>query len=201
MRAIIPAAGYGTRMGMKPNESKEMLYDRKTCMHIIDYSINLCRLYGVQPLVILRKEKMDLYYYCEDELGVNTMMIEPSGEWPDTVLASESRWDEYNILILPDTRFEPTNVIQLIKNDLENGAMSSIALHSVTDSCKWCIVKDYDLIEKPTLHENAWAMGLIGFHKSEGSRLFKGLRTRGAPCELIDASFQYLNRFEDITRP
>lgn len=199
MRAIIPAAGFGKRMNMNPNESKEMLPDGLG--HIIDYSLNLCDEYGLTPLIITRKEKVDLYDYIFNETQHELMTIVPYGEWPDTILTSQDKWHDHNILILPDTRFRPTNVIQLIKNDLENGAMASIALHSVDNASKWCIVQDYDIIEKPQSKANGWAMGLIGFHKNEGYRLFKSLTTRGRPYRLIDTSFQYLDSFQDITRP
>lgn len=198
MRAIIPCAGFGTRMKMRPDQAKEMLVDIERDEFIIDYSLNLCKKYELEPLIITRKEKVDLLEYLN--FNVDIEIIEPKGEWPDTILAVESSWDKHNILILPDTRFEPTDVIQYIKNDLENGALFSIALHSVTDSNKWCVVKNYDLIEKPRFNENAWAMGLIGFNKSHGSRLFKMISQRGRPYHLIDSSFQYLTKFEDITR-
>lgn len=198
MRAIIPCAGFGTRMNMRFDQSKEMLPAEDG--YIIDYSLKLCEEYGLTPLIITRKEKADLHDYIHNETQYEIQIIAPYGEWPDTILMSQSYWHEHNILILPDTRFKPTSIIQLMKNDLENGALASIALHSVSDTSKWCIVKDYDLTEKPTFNENGWAMGLIGFHKSEGYRLFKGLRNRGAPYRLLDASFQYLESFQDITR-
>lgn len=103
-------------------------------------------------------------------------------------------------MILPDTRFEPTDVIQRMKNDLENGALCTIALHSVTDSSKWCVVKNYSIAEKPRFNENCWAMGLIGWDKSVGYRLFKGLSHRGQEQYLQHTSFQYLDSFRDITR-
>jgi dTDP-glucose pyrophosphorylase len=199
MRAIIPCAGFGTRMNMRYDQSKEMLPAEDG--YIIDYSLKLCEEYGLTPLIITRKDKTDLHDYIHNETQYEIQIITPYGEWPDTILMSQDYWHEHNILILPDTRFKPTNVIQLIKNDLELGAAASIALHSVTDTSKWCIVKDYDLTEKPTFNENGWAMGLIGFNRSEGARLFNGLRVRGSPYRLLDASFQYLDSFQDITRP
>jgi dTDP-glucose pyrophosphorylase len=199
MRAIIPCAGKGTRVNMLLHQAKEYLPDPESPQGypIIDYSLELCEKYDLDPLIISRKEKTGLNEYLSE---YETLIIEPEGEWPETILKSEHLWDKHNILILPDTRFEPTDVIQHMKNDLENGALFSIALHSVTDSSKWCVVKDYELIEKPIFNEKSWAMGLIGWDKTGGGQLFKTLATRGAPCHLIDTSFQYLDSFKDITR-
>ncbi len=198
MRAIIPCAGFGTRMNMKPNESKEMLLDSDG-QHLIDHILMLCNIYNLKPLIITRAEKIDLIEYC-DKRGIETLIISPFGEWPDTILASESKWHTNNILILPDTRFEPTSIIAQLEQDLLNGARASIALHTITDATKWCVIQNYDIIEKPDLSLSSMAMGLIAFNKHEGYRLFKTISKRNNPYHLMDASFQYLTSFKDITR-
>jgi UTP-glucose-1-phosphate uridylyltransferase len=198
-KAIIPCAGFGTRMFMKPNESKEMLYIDGTGNPIIQYSLDLCYKYDLEPLIITRKEKTDLIEYC-NKPWIQTLIIEPNGEWPNTILASKHLWNENNIMILPDTRFNPTSVIKDMEMSLKLGNRSVIALHEVSDSSKWCIVDDYKLIEKPDFNTKAMAMGLIGFKDVEGISLFDTISQRNTRFLLEDAGFVYLNDFKDITR-
>jgi dTDP-glucose pyrophosphorylase len=199
MRAIIPCAGYGTRMNMAPDKSKEMLEDPKTGESLITYSLKLCLKHDIEPLVITRAEKTDLIAYC-NTWGIKTQIIVPEGEWMDTVLMSQPHWDKHNVLILPDTKFEPTNVLRDIKRDLSFGANSSIALHSVDDADKWCILRQYNLIEKPKNYPGKqWAFGLIGFTDFSGYGIFKQLKDE--KIAMLDrSSFHYLEDFKDLTR-
>ncbi len=133
---IIPCAGYGTRMNMPIGQSKELLLD-KAGNHLIEFYLNHCPHFNITPLVITRKEKTDLIAYCESN-HIETLIIEPKGEWNDTVLASSLLWDEDNILVLPDTRFNsPRTAISDIKKGLELGNQAVIGLHKVDDVSKW----------------------------------------------------------------
>lgn len=199
-KCILPCAGFGLRMGMLPNQSKEMLQDG-TGNPVIQYSLDLCYKYDLEPVIITRKEKTDLLAYCHCRVyPIETLIIEPNGEWPNTILASKDLWNENNIMILPDTRFNPTSVIKDMESSLKLGNRAVIALHEVSDSSKWCIVDDYQLIEKPNWDEKSMAMGLIGFKKDEGELLFSIINKRNMPYSLMDAGFVYLNDFKDITR-
>src|SRR6266850_3092271 len=112
MRAIIPCAGFGTRVGMKSNQSKELLPDSNN-KPLIQYSLDICRLYQIDPLVILREEKKDLQEYLKKE-KVNYITIKPEGEWYDTVLKSQGHWDENNVLMLPDTKFDIDRIKDIV---------------------------------------------------------------------------------------
>ncbi len=198
MRAILPCAGYGSRMKMQPNQSKEMLLDSKG-KPIIEYHLDLCYKYNITPLVITRAEKKDLIQYCTDK-SVETLIIEPQREMPFTVLRSWEKWEEDNILLLPDTRFEPTYIIEKVMNDLDLGAELSIALHQVDDPQNWGIVHNYKLIEKPKhLFGTHEAFGIIGFKRSTGISFFDSLNLQRS-AKLTNTSFQYLDSFRDITR-
>lgn len=199
MKCIIPAAGFGTRMGMKIDESKELLIDPETNAPIIQYSLDLCNKYNLEPVVVTRAEKRDLIDYC-DRQHVLTQIIVPEGEWMNTVLMSSNYWDRDNILILPDTRFNPTDVILEMKKDLELGARTSIALHKVPDADKWCIVRSYTLMEKPKCYPGEqYAFGLIAFTKAEGRAIFTELKDSKVALP-YNSSFRYLENFKDITR-
>lgn len=199
MKAILPCAGYGLRMGMETNQSKELLIDPTTNKPMLDYHLDLCTLYNLKPLVITRAEKTDLIEYCKNK-EVETLIIEAKREWPFTVLNSWTKWDPHNILLLPDTKFSPHSIISDMRNDLYLGAEVSLGLHSVQNPDKWCIVQNYTLFEKPQhFFGFQHAFGLIAFTRNAGFRLFDGLNNDKI-TKLTNTSFQYLETFKDITR-
>lgn len=199
MKAIIPSAGFGRRMKIKKNQSKEMLpdvifgYD-----HIIDYSLEICRRYNLEPIVISRKEKKDLNNYLKKK-KVKTVIIKPEGEWNNSVLKSSEFWSEDNILILPDTRWNNWEVIEDMKKGLQLGNNAVFAIHNVNDPENWGVIKNYYLREKPkdlSEKQNAW--GVIGFKQNYGYHLFESMNNKNV--WLNNCGFAYLNGFQDITR-
>jgi dTDP-glucose pyrophosphorylase len=200
VKAIIPCAGFGTRMNMAPNESKELLVHPATKKPIIEFTLDRAREAGLDPCVITRKEKTDLIEYCEVN-DIPYQVIVPEGEWMNTVLMSEPHWEDINVLILPDTRFFPYDILDNMKTDLILGANSSLALHYVTDPQNWAVVDNYTLYEKPKHLTGTcyYAFGLIAFTPEEGHVIFKTLRDKREVL-LENASFQYLDSFKDITR-
>ncbi len=198
IKAIIPCAGFGTRMNMKPNESKEMLLDDGK--PIIKYSLDLCKQYDIEPLIITRPEKQDLIKYVE-ALGADSIQIEPGKEWPDTVLKSAKHWNDKNILILPDTRFHSTDVIWQIQQSLENGFDIAFAVHTVADTSKWGAVTPHTYCEKPSSKKPGLAWGLIGFERYAGNCLFSNMSERGVTqYHNFPTTFVFLESFVDITR-
>lgn len=202
MRVIIPCAGYGTRMGMEPDKSKELLIDPSRNKPLIDYSLELCKGHGYDPFVITRREKTDLIDYL-DENSVEYMFSTGNGEWMDSVLQTESYWGEHNLLVFPDTKFSTIEVIREMEMDMKIGSLASIALHKVKEPNKWCIVDNYWLMEKPMINPHSpqtyWAFGLIMFHKSYGIKLFHSL-SEDKYLRLENTSFKYLDIFVDLTR-
>lgn len=198
MKAIIPCAGFGTRMGMKPNQSKELLIDPETGKPMIEWHLELCKTYFLEPFIITRAEKKDLVRYCNKN-KISYLCIDPSGEWMSSVQKSKPFWSQNNILLLPDTKFGNTNVMSYIKSDLYLGSYHSLALHSVSDSDKWCVVDNYSLLEKPKEFGNKvkQAFGIIGFNR--GTELFEKLE-KNKRFKLENCSFQYLDWFRDLTR-
>lgn len=203
MRAIIPCAGYGTRMNMRPDQSKEMLTDPENRRPLIDYALLICQLFDLSPLIITRKEKMDLNRYVFNKAEIQ--MIEPQGEWPDTVRASQDHWHDENILILPDTRFSPINVIEEMRtwlNDPNCPDDYAIANHMVNDADKWGVLvglstQNAVLYEKPThLPSYQCAWGLLGWKRAAGARLFSGENL----IQLGHVASFRLTGFRDITR-
>lgn len=196
-RLIIPCAGFGTRMSMEKNKSKELLLYQGG--PLIEFSLDLAKDFDLNPLVITRAEKIDLIDYCEKN-EIETQIIEVNGEWADTVLQSAPHWEEDNILILPDTIFNPSySPINDILHSLEIGSNAIFALHHVEDSSKWGIIKDYTLFEKPDFNGPGLAWGLIGFKKEYGLELFSNCQ-KGKSFKLENCGFTYLDEFKDLTR-
>lgn len=212
---ILPCAGLGTRMNMKPNESKEMLPDPKTDKPLIDYSLDLCKKYDLQPLIITRKEKTDLIEYIDKRNNSENISLltlsEINGEWPETILRSEPFWNENNILMLPDTRFEPDTIIESIKNKLNEHTLFVkpryvFGMHIVDVEIPWGLVENIQYMastsvtEKPIKRFRAW--GVIGFKKNHGELLFQSQKQKNQQfCEHTPYVVEYtFDSFKDITR-
>lgn len=195
----MPCAGLGTRMNLREDQSKEMLIDPNTNSPLINYSLSICKKYDLEPIIISRKEKKDLNQYILDKGHSLIILPELSGEWMDTVLKSSNLWGENNLLLLPDTRFEPISVIQEIKTSLTLGAKVALGVHQVTDSSKWCIIHKGHLKEKPIFDIEAYAFGVIGFKSDQGFELFGRLSGKDT-YKLDNTSFHYFTSFRDLTR-
>lgn len=197
-KCIIPCAGRGTRMGLKPHEAKELLPDPKTDKPLIEYSLELCKTYNLDPFVITNSEKKSFNkYLIKNEIP--HLIVETTTEWTDSVLQSKGYWNEHNILLLPDTRFSPESVLKDIEVSMLLGCKSVLALHKVPDSHNWGIVKDYGLFEKPKFldaTQEYYAWGVLGFHIDVGQNLFRSMEY----THLNDTGFFFLKSFKDLTR-
>jgi dTDP-glucose pyrophosphorylase len=198
MRAIIPCAGFGTRMGMHPHESKELLPDENG-EPLIKWTLDLCKEFGLAPFVILREEKKDLMEYC-GENKVSYQVVIPEGEWTTTVLKSAPYWDTHNFLLLPDTRFMDCWAIKRMIEHLKLGCAMTLGTHTVADPSKWGVIENYYVREKNGGATSKTAWGVIGFQGDSSSKtFFQDLATRGS-ARLHDASFTPLGLFADLTR-
>ena len=204
-KCIIPCAGLGTRMNMKPGEAKELLLDPVYKTPLIDYSLKICKDYSITPVIISRPEKKEFNRYVAGKCEL--LVIEPRGEWMDTILQSRDMWhDEKNILILPDTRFSPKKEVLNLLNDLDKYDLS-FGLHNVKeDYKKWGMVRQtathsFEVCEKPTedkFTSEAW--GLVSFKPQAGEKLFTGFSQKGVWFKVENACCTRLTSFGDITR-
>jgi len=198
--AIIPAAGFGTRMNMAPDQSKEMLID-STGKPVIQWCLDRCRDADISPLVVTRKEKKDLIQYLQDN-SVPHMVIKPEGEWMDTVLATSPHWQYQNLLFLPDIRFTNTFVIHKLLANLDDLEIDlCIGTHEVTDCIKWGMVNDQIdcLAEKPSSWNTNTAWGLLAFKPLAGQRILRKFKEKGITFK-HNFSVYSLGEFKDITR-
>lgn len=200
MRTIIPCAGFGTRMNLPPNQSKELLIDPKTNEPLIKWTLDL----SIDPLIILRKEKEDLIQYCKDN-QIEYIITEPTKEWPETILRSEDRWDNTNVLLLPDTRFGShyLNVMK-VRQALQFGCKKLVfGVHKVDDLSKWGEVSLGKTREKPQhlWKVSGYAWGVLGFSKDIGNSLFNAyLDKTPFNYEINDVEYVDLSWFTDLTR-
>lgn len=164
-RAIIPAAGFGTRMHMHPGQSKEMLIDPVTQQPLIQWHLNYCTKYNLTPLIITRKEKIDLIEYC-NKLNVETLIIEPKGEWMSTIEASRPYWEEMNVVLFPDSKFsdDEKKMNEFFQSLDFKFIECCFGVQEVEDSSKWCVVTEEGVFEK-TKQGPGTAIVVFGFKK------------------------------------
>jgi len=205
-KIIIPAAGYGTRVNSP--ESKELLISPINGKPLIQFALDIANDNYFDVHVITRKEKKGLIAYLNNYSNVKTQIIEPSKEWPDTILKSIEFWNEKNILILPDTFFKPVNVIKAIDQSLDRASVAVGAF--CADDYKTFGVFDsgaslYSLCEKPnSTNSNTMAWGILGFKKEIGLELFNALLESTFDHEWKTTGLNYerfmLEEFSDLTR-
>lgn len=181
---ILPAAGFGTRSGLDFSKELKELGQGET---LISFHLRqaLERKWPVH--VITRQEKQDLITYLQKfsdkyHLEIFIQVIEPSREWPDTILQSSPYWRENNILCLPDTIFEPVTIIdELLKKLNQEAELAVAGFMPSSEISSWGYVSldrsgEIDLCEKPNgldfKQRNLKAWGLLGFQKNIGQDLF-----------------------------
>ncbi len=211
---LIPAAGFGKRLGGPP--AKEILIDPENNRPIIDWSLELALKYALKPIVITRKSKTSLISYIEDnwlDRGVELMLVEASKEWPDSILQSQNLWSEVNLMILPDTRFAPQELVEKLISDCEFKNQASFGFFDTKESLEtWGVLgisegKSLQICEKPfdlVGADQFKAWGLIAFRKEVGKELFASLLKSNQDHQWFQfshsCSTHKLNYFKDITR-
>src|SRR5258708_92126 len=108
-KVLIPSAGFGKRMGNPP--AKELFPDPETGRPLIEFAFHLAASCTATSVVITRRDKTQLREALETYPGLETILIERSAEWTDTVMQSEPAWGDLNVLIMPDTRFHPPEIV------------------------------------------------------------------------------------------
>lgn len=207
VKCIIPAAGYGTRMNTKLNESKEMLPDIKNNNKpLIAYTLDLCKKYNMEPIVITRELKKDLILYLKNKTEL-ILLDESKREWSESVLNSIKSWGDDNILLLPDTRFEPVEALEQAVMSLKQGSEFVFGSHKVDDLSKFGMIeyqkdtKELLVCEKPNIATPGNAWGFIGFKNNAKSiNLFNVYSERNKFLYLKNFDIIYLDSFKDVTR-
>lgn len=206
---LVPAAGFGRRVGSP--EAKELLL-RDDGTLLIDLALQTASERGWPVHVITRPEKRSLIRYLEQVPHVTVQTIGPTFDWPETLLASEHYWHEWNLVFLPDMEFKPRKIVDDLAFMMSLGKADVVtANHLVNDPEKWGVLwpeKGIGLTvgEKVPVNvdEPRWAWGLYGFRKTVGKVL---LEAQLASCRdhrlkhlQIRAASLQLDEFKDLTR-
>ncbi|MDW8190344.1 MAG: hypothetical protein RMK80_05165 [Pseudobdellovibrionaceae bacterium] len=216
MRAIIPAAGWGRRLGSPP--AKELLphpfYPSRTFLEVV---LEMCQLFQLDPLVISREDKVVLNNWLQKHVEkANFQIIPPTQEWLETVWLSRIHWKAKNILLLPDVFFRPHSIIEDLQRSLDHYEMV-VATHLVPieQATQWGLLMDGGfLVEKPQqlpgvakvlTQDRLMAWGLLAFRNTEPVQAFweqyvKGYRE--SRMVALPTPWQQLNleEFVDLTR-
>lgn len=165
MKAVIPAAGKGTRLEpLTLSIPKEMI--RVGTKPVIEHVLDLVKAGGVKDAMIITGWKkgaildylgsgerigMNVCYRVQDEQKGIGHAVHMARDWIDK--------DDF-VLVYGDNYFKPTSMINdIIRFHKEKGSFATLVLHPVEDPRRFGIVKiDKDgkvlgMIEKPTLEE------------------------------------------------
>jgi dTDP-glucose pyrophosphorylase len=216
---LIPAAGFGTRVG---SPAAKELFLGPSGSPLIAFGLEQARLRGWPVHVITRKEKFELIQYLQgyrQQTGIQLeiQLIEPSREWPDTLLKSEPYWGEKNLLCLPDTVFEPLE----IWDDLATANVDlAAATFKPADFSTWGVFRTTApsgsqigerrlwVCEKPQEQDvdtntfQAW--GILCWRKNAGQALLSAQLESGQDRKWRALNMTYksfdLDLFQDVTR-
>lgn len=202
MLAIIPCCGFGTRMNMRPDQSKELLINPTTNKPLIQYWLDICKDNDLEPLLLIRPEKTDLIEFCKQN-SLRYVVMPPGKEWADTIYRSHEHWSDKNIVFLPDTNITPVEAVGELVTSLKVSPMV-MGVFPVDDSTKWCVLStsrngDVFLAEKQKVKDSFVAVGVWAFEKEYGIKMFK---------DLSDSNYHFnvktltvpLESFVDLTR-
>jgi hypothetical protein len=209
---ILPAAGFGTRVSADKRSGKELMEDPMLKAPLIEWGLQLGERLGWRVIVISRASKDGLNAYLEsrNSLRVEVLKLDkPGKEWPDSILKSEDKWTDFNVMVLPDTRFSnPLESVQAVRNGLIADKVKLGCFRPEGYQHEWqtkyaCRLGG-SLIEKMpfSIGYECEAIGVFGFRKSAGNALFKGFSERGKwfrPPGLSPSDIN-LEWFKDITR-
>ena len=201
-KAIIPCAGFGTRMKMLPHQAKELLPDEDG-NPTINWSLNVCEKYDIEPIIVTRPEKQEFNDFLSQKKI--TYIFDEGKSVGTSILQTKEYWGDYNIILLPDTRFEYDDkfFINIFKS-MEVGNDSMFALFSVEDYSNWGIICNNTFYEKPKRHftkeDKAFAWGVIGFKKEYGETLLNSYNLTSEPLKLNKPGYLFINNFRDISR-
>ncbi len=192
MRLVIPAAGFGTRMNMAPNQSKELLLGVDG-FPLIFSAISAGQRAEIPVTVVTRAEKLDLIDYIAGNAEI--VITKESESWLDSVAYATSFYkNDQCVVVLPDTVCDNLDRFLYILKSMRIMGPCAGTLE-VTDFQNWGMIRqDGTIVDKPTIDpgtREAWGV-LVGTHE-----YFKLLRQGGAPA----VWFKYpLENFRDVTR-
>lgn len=206
---LIPAAGFGTRVGSPP--AKELLLRPNSGEPLIQAPLMWAQERHWNAVVITRRDKQLLIDFLTLQFPmVKLCLVDSTPDWTTTMSLSHAYWTNKNILILPDVEFSPVDVLDQINIGLDDHDVM-VGSHSVSDCQNWGFLRKisahlFEVSEKPNkalrAEERAW--GVLGFRGSIGHSLFESQRQsqREDSPKVLEGRLGEcpLDHFRDLTR-
>jgi dTDP-glucose pyrophosphorylase len=205
---ILPAAGYGGRIGCP--ESEEILPLRGD-QPLINQAFEKCIELGWPELLVTREEKVSLLKHAENfvekGLELSVCLVGETKDWSESVLRSEAHWHDWNLVVLPDTECQPQNIWEHMWESRNLDTDLIVARHKVKDSSHWGVLKPagggLNVGEKQP--GEAWAWGLYMFSRDWGVKVLSAQleslqKSRWVELEGCRTHTLELDLFQDLTR-
>jgi len=188
---ILPAAGFARRLGGP--KAKELLLNEQG-EPLINAWLNWAASQNIPVHVITRQEKTELIEHLKEwrqkmAAPLSVQIIEPTIEWPETLLQSQVYWAQNIIVGLPDSILHPLSVLsaaltrltqearlELIYGVLEN-APDLEKMGGICDSNTKAPGTELKIFEKPFGNEleeekfQAWTF--MAFKKDRGEQILQ----------------------------
>ena len=206
---LIPAAGYGVRVGSPP--AKECLpHPHQPHKSFIEVAYDRIQSWGADPLLIVREDKAALIDKWRSLAPEGSyLLVPPTPDWVQTLLLSSPYWRASNLLLLPDVEWAPTAApTQILKALDQSFYQMAFLLHTVSHPKPWGIVTSSQLaFEKPSfdIGQSFKAWGLVGFCSSpeviQFWREYQESAKTNVGARIPEPFWQgELESFEDLTR-
>jgi hypothetical protein len=107
--ALIPAAGYGRRVG-SPEAKELFLRQNVKAEPLIEQPLRLARECGARAVVVTRSEKKSLVDHLSQR-DCELLFVPPTRDWAESLLLSKPHWQDMNLICLPDVEFSPHSIM------------------------------------------------------------------------------------------
>ena len=194
---IIPAAGFGTRVGSPP--AKELLpHPHYPHLNFLEKAIERANFINAIPLVVTRTDKEVLNLWLE-ERQIPHLQVTQTSEWVESVRLTEMFWKKRNLLLLPDTDFSPESILEdLIEYEIGAGVFQ------VEDLRLWGGIEQNRISEKLSAGGPGLAWGVLSFSQEKGKFFWdlyeKAQKTQNWVSLPVNIEMLKLNWFKDLTR-
>jgi mannose-1-phosphate guanylyltransferase len=160
-KALIMAGGFGTRMNaLTKNMPKPMLPVQGK--PILDYSIELCKKYGISEIAISIfhfGDQIKKHYGKGEVYGVNINYVEePQAMGTAGALKLHKEWLDEDFMMCNADDLKDIDLNEMYEQHIKTGALATIALTRVEDPSKYGVVKMagqriVSFVEKPKLED------------------------------------------------
>lgn len=153
-----------TKLRIPPDVSWEMKSDPETGKPLVQYSLDMCKSLGLEPIVISRVNKDDLNEYL-DSLRVRYEFSPRNASLTESISGIQRFHDDKNIIIDPTVRFTSEDKLLEIASLIEFTNRTPVGIGKVTDPTNWVVIQNDKISPHPKTDKPMWAVGIIGFKR------------------------------------